>query len=67
MLIPDPVGSTVRYEAMKLCTGSVGGAQSSRSNLVPRTQILGPFGPPKKHVNFDLCNDRNGYFVTVSI
>ena len=24
---PDPVGSTVRYEVMKLCTGSVKGQQ----------------------------------------
>ena len=31
--------------------GGWGGAQSSKLNLVPCTQILGPFGPPQK---FDL-------------
>ena len=31
-------------------------SQSSKSNLVPCMQILGPFGPPKKRVNFNICN-----------
>ena len=30
-------------------------SQSLKLNLVPRTQVLGQFGPPKKRVNFDLC------------
>ena len=32
-----------------------------KSNLVPRTQILGPFGPPLK-----TTNDKSEYFVEVS-
>ena len=31
-------------------------AQSSKLNLVPRMQILGPFGPHKKRVNINICN-----------
>ena len=32
--------------------------QSSKSNLVLPTHILGPFGPPKNRENFDICNKR---------
>ena len=44
-------------------------ALSLKSNVVPCMQILGPFGPPKKRVNFDIyaTSDKNGYFVTESI
>ena len=33
-------------------------ARSLNFPLVPLLQILGPFGPPKKHVNFDKFNQR---------
>ena len=41
--------------------------QSSKSNLVPRTQILGPFGSPKKRVNFDICNKRRKWVFCDSV
>ena len=39
--------------------------QSLKLNLVPRTQILGQFGPPKKRVNFDICNRRHKWVYCV--
>ena len=43
-------------------------SQSSKLNLVSCTQILDPFGPPKKRVNFDICNKRQKLvFCDVSI
>ena len=41
--------------------------QSTKSNLVPRTQILGPFGPPKKRVNFDICNKQRKWVFCDSV
>ena len=42
-----------------------GMSQSLKLSLVPRTQILGQFGPPKKCVNFDICNRRNKWVYCV--
>ena len=42
-------------------------AQFIKLNLVPRTQILGPFGPPKKRVNFDICNKRQKWVFCDSV
>ena len=42
-------------------------AQSSKSNLVHRTQILGSVGPPKKLVNFDICNKRQKWVFCDSV
>ena len=46
------------------------GAYNPVQHLVPRTQILAQFGPPKKRVNFDICNRRHKWVycvLTVSI
>ena len=41
------------------------GPQPLKLNLVPRTQILFQFGPPKKRVNFDICNRRHKWVYCV--
>ena len=40
-------------------------SRSLKLNLVPRTQVLGQFGPPKKRVNLDICNRRHKWVYCV--
>ena len=40
-------------------------SQSLNLNLVPRKQLLGQFGPPKKRVNFDICNRQHKWVYCV--
>ena len=40
-------------------------AQSLKLKLVPLTQNLGQLGPPKKRVNFDICNRRHKWLYCV--
>ena len=67
---PSAGGQSCRGGGRPCCQGGQSGAerlcidkarlqaewhtQSLKSNLVPRPQILGQFGPPKKRVNFDI-------------
>ena len=38
-------------------------SQSLKLNLVPRTQIFGQFGPPKKRLNFEIAPLLSGILI----
>ena len=47
--------------------GFIGGSPVLKIECGPRMQILGPFGPPNKRVNFDICNKRQKWVICDSV